>query len=281
MIEPQLLGQPLIDDVNSCHTSTFALWWLGQSGFLLKTPQGLALLDPYLSESLTAKYANTDKPHVRMTRAPLTPDQLKQFPIDVATSSHNHTDHLDNETLQPLLTQRPELPLVIPEANRDFVADRLAMPADEPLGLDAGQSINVGNFTVHGIAAAHDQLDRDEQGRCPYLGYCLEFGEHCIYHSGDTLWHEELLSQLSPFSIDVAILPINGKLPTRRVSGNLWGQEAAALAKTIGAKMVIPCHYDMFTFNTESTDAFREACTRLDQAFRVLQCGERFVWVGG
>ncbi|MDH3585334.1 MAG: MBL fold metallo-hydrolase, partial [Phycisphaerae bacterium] len=43
----------------------FCLWWLGQSGFLLKCTAGHLLFDPYLSDALTRKYAETDKPHVR------------------------------------------------------------------------------------------------------------------------------------------------------------------------------------------------------------------------
>jgi L-ascorbate metabolism protein UlaG (beta-lactamase superfamily) len=34
------------------------------------------------------------------------------------------------------------------------------------------------------------------------------------------------------------------------VAGNLDGREAAALAKQIGARIVIPCHDEMFEFNT-------------------------------
>ena len=44
---------------------------------------------------------------------------------DIATSSHNHTDHLDAETLGPILEGNPRVKLVIAEANRAFVADRL------------------------------------------------------------------------------------------------------------------------------------------------------------
>jgi hypothetical protein len=77
------------------------LWWLGQSGFLLQWQCHHLLLDPYLSDSLTQNYSQTDKPHVRMTEFPIDPVRL-DF-IDIATSSHNHTDHLDADTLRPLL----------------------------------------------------------------------------------------------------------------------------------------------------------------------------------
>jgi L-ascorbate metabolism protein UlaG (beta-lactamase superfamily) len=72
-----------------------------------------------------------------------------------------------------------------------------------------------------------------------------------------------------PFAPDVAILPINGKL------GNMDGREAAAVAKEAGAGLVIPCHFEMFEFNTASPDEFVEACTRLAQPHRVLRAGER------
>jgi L-ascorbate metabolism protein UlaG (beta-lactamase superfamily) len=60
----------------------------------------------------------------------------------------------------------------------------------------------------------------------------------------------------------------------RRVPGNLSGREAAQLAKDIGARVVIPCHYDMFEFNTASPEEFVAECDRLGQSCQVLQCGE-------
>jgi L-ascorbate metabolism protein UlaG (beta-lactamase superfamily) len=48
------------------------------------------------------------------------------------------------------------------------------------------------------------------------------------------------------------------------------------LGKAIGARVVIPCHYDMFEFNTASPDEFVAECRRIGQPFRVLACGERF-----
>src|ERR1700733_4981552 len=75
----------------------FYLWWLGQSGFLLQWNGKRILIDPYLSDSLTKKYAATDKPHTRMSELVVKPGLLKN--ISIVTSSHNHTDHLDAETL--------------------------------------------------------------------------------------------------------------------------------------------------------------------------------------
>src|SRR5690348_539946 len=77
-----------------------SLWWLGQSGFLAAQNGRAIVLDPYLSDSLTRKYAGTDKPHVRITERVVDPATLGAIGvIDLITSSHNHTDHFDPETL--------------------------------------------------------------------------------------------------------------------------------------------------------------------------------------
>ncbi len=303
------------------------LWWLGQSGFLLHTPAGTVLFDPYLSDSLTTKYAGTDKPHTRVTERVIAPERLTG--IDVITSSHNHTDHLDAETLLPLLATNPQAKLVIPRANRDFVLERLGRefpltPTLSPsegerekhrqaagktsgagnvvdraslsplprrggegqgevnarlngcqlVELDEGESASVAGVEFHGIPAAHNTVERDEQGRCRFLGYVARVGGKTIYHSGDTLMHDGLVPALARFAPDVALVPINGNRPERRVAGNLNGREAAGLARAIGARLAVPHHFDLFAFNTEPPDEFEAACHALGQPFRTLQNGE-------
>lgn len=81
------------------------IWWLGQSGYLLQWNKKRVLIDPYLSDSLTKKYAATEKPHTRMSELVVSPGLLKN--ISIVTSSHNHTDHLDAETLLPVLQNNP------------------------------------------------------------------------------------------------------------------------------------------------------------------------------
>ena len=59
----------------------YHLWWLGQSGFLLQWKGKRVLIDPYLSDSLTKKYATTDKPHIRMSEMVIRPELLKGINI--------------------------------------------------------------------------------------------------------------------------------------------------------------------------------------------------------
>jgi len=270
MIRPALQDEAFLADVRSANRDDdhFRLWWLGQSGFLVQWQRRHLLLDPYLSDSLTKKYAATDKPHIRMTERVVDPARL-DF-IDVATSSHNHTDHLDGETLGPLLKANPRLMIVAPEANREFIAARLGTDRTFPVGLRDGESVTVGSFRFSAVPAKHEEVSPE----C--LGYVVEFGPWRIYHSGDTLLYERMADRLRPFAIDVALLPINGRAPERRVAGNLSGAEAASLAKLMGARMVIPCHYEMFEFNTADPAEFIRTAESIGQPYRVLQCGERW-----
>jgi len=276
MIKPVLQDDALVADVARTRVDkkNFYLWWLGQSGFLLQWQGKHLLFDPYLSDSLTKKYAASDKPHVRMTELAVTPDKLNF--IDAVTSSHNHTDHFDPDTLRPLLKANPNMKVVVPEAIRIVSASRLFRKPDELIGSDAGLVKPVAGFRIQGIPAAHNDLEKDEYDQYKFLGYLIEFGPWRIYHAGDTIHYEGMENWIRPFKVDVALLPINGDRPERRVAGNLDGPQAAKLAKDVNARLVIPMHYEMFDFNTATPDEFVAACQRIGQPHCVVRCGERW-----
>ena len=276
MIKPVLQEEAFIADVKAAprDESTLCLWWVGQSGFLVAWNGRYLLFDPYLSDSLTSKYDSTDKKHVRMTELVVSPHKL-DF-LDVVTSSHNHSDHLDAATLEPLFGVNPHLQLVIPEANRAFVGERLKRDQSTFIGLNDGESVELGSITFTGIAAAHEKLETDDRGYHKYLGYVVQCGPFTIYHSGDCVPYDGLEERLQRFDIDVAFLPINGRVPERRVVGNFNGREAARLAKAIGARVAIPCHYELFFFNTEPPDEFVAECEAIGQKYAVVKAGERW-----
>lgn len=275
LIKPYQKDAYLLNNIrNSEKTKTgFSVWWLGQSGFLVQFSGQHLLFDPYLSDSLTVKYKDTEKPHVRMSENVIAPQYLNM--IDVVTSSHNHTDHLDAETLIPLFSANPDLNFIAPEANRKFVADRCKIHPERIVGLTNGRSVKIGEFEIIGLPAAHNELKTNELGQHHFMSYIVKFGDYTVYHSGDTLWFDGLEELLKPFQVDIAFLPINGNKPERKVAGNLNFEEAAKLGKEINAKCVIPHHYNMFTFNTENPQNFVDAAKKYGTPHKVLRIGER------
>ncbi len=254
------------------------LWWLGQSGFLVQHGGRFLLLDPYLSDSLTRKYDGTDLPHVRMSERVVEPHRLGF--VSAVCCSHLHTDHLDGDTIRPMIAANPSLRIVIPEAIREDASKRLQVEPARLIGMDDHASREIEGFVVHAVPSAHNELETDSAGRHRCLGYVVQAGRWRVYHSGDTRPYDGLAGRLRAFDLDVGLLPINGWSRERRVAGNLDAGEAAALGMEARMRLVVPHHFDMFEFNTADPQIFLAEAKALGLPARVLRPGERLT-LGG
>src|SRR5262245_21670540 len=140
MIEPVRSGRELCEEIAATRPGpgSLVVWWLGQSGFLLKSAEATVLIDPYLSEHLTAKYEGTARPHVRMTRCPVRGGELTG--VDLVLATHKHSDHMDPGTLPDLMAANPGATLVVPESLADH-ARSLGLPGGRVVGVDAGDAL--------------------------------------------------------------------------------------------------------------------------------------------
>ncbi len=280
MIRPKQTGAALLRDIDTTRPAPgeVAIWWLGQSGYAVKTASALVYLDLYLSEHLTAKYAGTEKPHIRMTEAPLRGREITNTAWVFA--SHKHSDHLDPGTLPDLFAASPEARLVLPAAAVDHAA-ALGLARERLVPARGDETLQVGPLTVHSVPAAHPGLDYDPGSGYPCLGYVLEMDGLQLYHSGDTLVYDGQVERLRRFDLDIAFLPINGtsdRLLALQVPPNMNATEAVALAQAAGPRLVIPGHYDMFTFNTADVGEFTRRADAAGVPYAVLHCGERYLW---
>jgi L-ascorbate metabolism protein UlaG (beta-lactamase superfamily) len=276
LIQPRKKGIDLVADMRrSPGPRSVAIWWLGQSGFVLKSERVTIAVDLYLSEHLTKKYENTNRPHIRMMEAPLRGSELRG--IDLILASHKHSDHLDPGTAPDVLMASPQALLVVPEAIVGH-AEGLGIDPDRIVGIDAGQIYERPGLRIRAIPSAHEGLDRDEEGRHLYLGFVIDLAGKRLYHSGDTLAYDGIEDRLGPAAFDVLFLPINGRDPARGVPGNMNAAEAVALASRLRPRYVVPHHYDMFTFNTVPIAEFEAAAKALPGGVvpRILECGERW-----
>lgn len=280
MIQPQQHGAALMHDIQSTtvERGEIAIWWLGQSGYAMKTASAMFYVDLYLSEHLTTKYAATEKPHIRMTEAPLHGEDIDN--AEWVFASHQHSDHLDPGTMPALFAASPRARLVLPRAIVGHAVS-LGLSHDRLIGTRGNETLTAGALTVHSIPSAHPGLDYSERDGYAFLGFVFEVDGLTIYHSGDTLVYDGLAERLRQFAPDIVFLPINGTDERRNalhVPPNMSMQDAVALAKAIGRPLLIPHHYDMFTFNTADVREFEALAQREQQPYRVLQAGERFLW---
>jgi len=278
MLKPILQDDALIREILDAipPQDGFLMWWLGQSGFLFKDERGFVLIDPYLSDSLTRKYAGTTKPHIRLTEKCLDPGTLGF--VDLVLSTHGHTDHFDPETLRAIASaegRRAALTVVVPASQKERAHALLKTSTVTVVPIDAGQRVQVVSHWVTATPAAHTQIEQDAAGHHLYLGYLMEIGSWRVYHSGDTVLHPDVRQAACKLRPTFALLPINGNDPRRGVAGNLNEQEAAEFARELGVATVVPHHFEMFAFNTGSSSAFATACKRLGVRYDIVKCGAK------
>ena len=228
---------------------TAALWWLGQMGLMIKAGNTVLCLDYYASPDAS-----------RQTRPPILAAELEG--IHAFLGTHDHLDHIDHEAWKIWAKTCPEAKFIFPESHRKTVLTD-GMAPENAWGLNDGESVKVGDLTVHAIAAAHEFLSQDpETNLYPFLQYIIEGNGVRIHHAGDTLRYEGMLYKLKKFGkLDVELLPINGRDAKRyrkNCIGNMTYQEAADLAGETGTRMVIPGHWDMFADNSADPYAFAD-----------------------
>ncbi|MAU11611.1 MAG: hypothetical protein CL607_17435 [Anaerolineaceae bacterium] len=283
MITPMQSGAALTADIRQTQVAPgqVAIWWLGQSGYAIKTASTLFYVDLYLSEHLTNKYATTAKPHVRITHAPLRGTDVPD--VKYVFSSHKHSDHMDPGTLPDLFAQNPEAKLILPQVNAKH-AQLLGIPVDNLITTTGDETLQIGPIKVHVLPSAHPTFEYDEDSGYTFIGFVFEVDGVTLYHSGDTIIYDGLAERLRAFDVDLAFLPINGSDSRRHelhVPPNMDIDDALNLAADIGQPLIVPHHYDMFTFNTVDVQQFIQAADAADAPYRVLQCGEKFIFTAG
>ncbi|MFI0843115.1 MBL fold metallo-hydrolase [Mesorhizobium sp. IMUNJ 23232] len=235
-----------------------ALWWLGQAGFLLRHNDLRLAVDPYLSDSLAEKYRGTPFPHRRIMAAPVAAGALTE--LDFVFCTHSHTDHMDPGTLPDMARASPRCRFVVPAAERMKAMER-GVPPDRLILVAAGDVVVLsGNFSAAVVPAAHEERWQDGEGHDFFLGYKFRAGEKAVYHSGDCVPFDDLGDWLGVDSIDVALLPVNGRDARRKangIPGNFHLLEAIALCRNAAIPLLLGHHFGMFDFNTIEVEAAR------------------------
>lgn len=230
------------------------IWWLGQAGFAIEHAGHRVLIDPYLSDTLAAKYAGKTFPHTRLQPIPVDPMQLRG--IDAVLHSHAHTDHLDPATIAGVLSKNSPV-FLAPRAKREVALAR-NIPSELLNAVTAGDSVHVApGISVTVVAAAHEQLEFNGQGDSVFLGYILDVAGLRIYHSGDCVPFEGQAELLRDYSVDLALLPINGRDNYRLkngVPGNFTVAEVISLCVEANIPAVVGHHFGLFDFNTIDPD---------------------------
>ncbi|MGX1307564.1 L-ascorbate 6-phosphate lactonase [Amorphus suaedae] len=239
-----------------------ALWPLGQSGYLVKSPGGTVIaIDPYLSDRINGMRPGLDTS--RQVPLPMPPDELL---VDLYLCTHSHADHACPETIAG--SRRAGTRRFAGPAQALEVFAESGVPADERMLTYPKQAFTVGDVTITGtFALPTDATDLN------HMGFVLDVaGGPRVYITGDTA-PSPLLRAAKVHAPDVMIVCINGGY------GNLSHFEAAELVRDIDPQVALPCHHDMFIDNSCPPHLFRASLAILDIAdkYRLPRVGEAYV----
>ncbi len=221
-----------------------AIFWLGQAGFVYKTPAGRVIyIDPYLSDCVHRLLHSERYGFKRIMPTLIEPDEVE---ADQIVCTHSHADHFDYDAI-PVLARKPNLHFTAaPDCRTEF--EKLGVPAEKYTIIEKGQTLDYGDFKLTGIYADHGDL-------APMaLGILLQVGSLHVWQVGDTAYRPDQWQDVFQIGVDVLIPPINGAY------GNLDSLQAAQMAQAAHARMVIPCHYWMFAEHGGDPAQFLEAC---------------------
>jgi len=179
---------------------------------------------------------------------------------DIVAVTHGHHDHM-GETVS--LAKKT---VAISEIAR-FLKSR-GVPSE---GMNIGGTLTVDGVTFTMTPALHSG-SIEEEGVPGFggtaAGFVIGMDNVRVYHAGDTALFSDMKLIGDLYHPDVALLPIGGRY-------TMGGAEAMMAANYIGAKLVIPIHYNTWDRIAADPHAFKKAVERTsDLKVQVLNPGE-------
>jgi L-ascorbate metabolism protein UlaG (beta-lactamase superfamily) len=250
--------------------------WLGQAGFVLRSGDVTALVDPFLAPWEGRAYESA-----------LAAGDASG--VDLVLCTHEHVDHFDAVSAPAIATASPGATFVVPTPIVDMVTE-VGISPERVVGVQPGEPLDLGGVSVRAVRAMHGVTMDDAYGfgeslsggLVRFVGFVVDLGGTRVYHAGDTIHYAGMEDEVRSAGVDVALLPINGRDPAREargIVGNLSEREAAWLAGAIGAEFVLPMHHDLFPHNRGYPSRLVESAERDHPGVHVLvpQRDEAFV----
>ncbi len=203
--------------------------WLGHSAFALTDGDTSILIDPFLTGNPKASFEAGD------------------VPATTILLTHGHGDHLGDAVAIAKRTGAPVLAIV-------ELAAELADEGIQTVNPNLGGTAKFEWGWAKLVPAWHTSQTPKGTVNTP-AGVLVNFHDRIIYHLGDTALFSDLQLVGKHHPIDVALMPIGGHFTMDRVDA----VDAAAL---VGAKTVIPCHYNTFPLIETDAQTFKSDVER-------------------
>jgi L-ascorbate metabolism protein UlaG (beta-lactamase superfamily) len=221
-----------------------SITWIGHATMLLQAGGVTVLTDPIFSDAISGLIRRYAPPGVALQSLPR---------VDVVVLSHNHRDHLDENSV---LALGPEVQYVVPLGMAAWFRDRGLVRVTE---LDWWQSTAVETAdgtraTITMVPAQHwSQRSIADRNLSLWGGYIIDAGGRRFYFAGDSGFPAAFdeIGRRFP-GIEFAMLPIGAYEPRWFLHPqHMSPEEAAEAFRRLGAHALVPIHWATFHLSDE------------------------------
>lgn len=160
---------------------------------------------------------------------------------DIIFCTHSHYDHFSEDDIE--LVKKDGTIIVTPESSRELAYGLVGK--DNVLLVEPDKK-----YEIDGIKFETTYAYNKEKAYHPksenWVGYIINFDGMKYYIAGDT----DNIKEITNIECDVAFIPIGGKY-------TMDEKEAAQLANTIKAEIIVPTHYGLIVGDKEAGERFK------------------------
>jgi L-ascorbate 6-phosphate lactonase len=253
-------------------SNSIYIYYLGQSGYVIRTHKTIVYVDPYLSDYVENLDGLGDRNMLRNYPSPIDPQKINS--IDAVFVTHEHADHMDPWTLQAIPVQYKLYCTEIAHKNNP-----VNIKSENCVYVIPGQEYNIKDITVIPILSAHHEPYDQKTGKPISVSFVIKLCGRTLYFWGDGIIYDGILDTLREFSFDCFFAPINGRdwfREKNNIIGNINIRELVGISKELNIDCLVPNHFDMFDCNTDNPEHFI-FCLKGEnpsQKFRILKGGE-------
>jgi L-ascorbate metabolism protein UlaG (beta-lactamase superfamily) len=199
--------------------------FLGHACFELTEGGTRLLIDPFLTGNPLAPVGadDVDPTHILLT--------------------HGHVDHWGDVVGIAKRTRAQVIAIV------ELAGDLREEGLENVLDPNLGGTVDIDGGWIRLVPAWHTSTSPRGTVSTP-AGAVISLGGTVVYHLGDTALFSDLRLVGERDELDVALICIGGHYTMDR-------HDAAKAAELVGARTVIPCHYDTFPPIETDTEAFK------------------------